>query len=71
MQTHKQKLQSLLAPEKQKYNWSFAGAPGVRGGLPDFFSLLTESKKNEIKRLIGEAVLNILKQITIKLILRK
>ena len=34
-------------------------------------AMLTESKKNEIKRSIGQAFLDILKQITIKRILRK
>lgn len=33
--------------------------------------LLTESEKNEIKRKIGRAMLNILKQATIRIILQK
>lgn len=36
-----------------------------------FFEILTESRKNEIKRMIGYAFLNILKQITFRNILNR
>lgn len=40
-------------------------------GELNFFDILTESKRNEIKRMIGNAFMTILMQITIKIILRK
>ena len=71
-QTNKQKINKLLESDKKQYIFNFEGAQGgAQAPVPSFFSLLTESKKNEVKREIGEAILNILKQTTIKLILKK
>lgn len=69
---NKLRPQALTSPNKQEPTRAEPTEDGPVGAAAfDFFSLLTESKKNEIKRMIGSALLNILKQVTIRIILRK